>query len=66
MLYRVAVGIGLFLLGYALGRRERHPVSKPRHNGTSRIRDALSGHKATTPENSKRRTAESKSEPATD
>ena len=27
MLYRIAVGAGLFLLGYALGRRVRYPAS---------------------------------------
>ncbi len=42
MLYRIAVGIGLFVLGYVLGRGMRHPVLKPEYYETSRIRDTLS------------------------
>ena len=58
MLYRIAVGAGLFLLGYALGRRVRYPASKPELSGTSRIRDALSGHMEETPAHQGRRSAE--------
>ena len=58
MLYRIAVGAGLFLLGYALGRRVRNPASKPELSGTSRIRDTLSEQMEEPPEQQDRRTAE--------
>jgi len=67
MLYRITVGIGLFLLGYALGRRERRPsASKPEYSGTSRIRDTLSGQMAEAAENQTRRTSETNSHPGAD
>lgn len=50
MFYRIALGAGLFLLGYALGRRVRYPASKPEPSGTSRIRDALSGQMEEAPD----------------
>ena len=58
MLYRIAVGAGLFLLGYALGRRVRYPASTPEPSGTSRIRDALSGQMEEPPEHRDRHSAE--------
>jgi hypothetical protein len=45
MLYRIAVGVGLFLLGYALGRRTQDPADIHEHTGTKRIRDSLAERK---------------------
>ena len=41
MLSRIALGVGLFLLGYALGRKTQDPAHLHGHTGTKRIRDAL-------------------------
>ena len=65
MLYRITVGIGLFLLGYALGRRVRHPAVKPGHTGTSRIRDTLAENMEAAPESQAPRTSETKSDTGT-
>ena len=59
MFYRIALGAGLFLLGYALGRRVRDPDSTPEPSGTRRIRDALSGKMEAVPEQQDQHTADS-------
>jgi hypothetical protein len=41
MLSRLALGVGLFLLGYALGRKTQDPARAHEHTGTKRIRDTL-------------------------
>jgi hypothetical protein len=45
MLSRLALGVGLFLLGYALGRKTQDPANLHAHTGTKRIRDALAEQK---------------------
>ncbi len=66
MFYRIAVGAGLFLLGYALGRGTRHPVSPHEPSGTSRIRDALAEKMGQDPQNEERPSSGTKSPPGTD
>jgi len=65
MFYRIAVGVGLFLLGFALGRGLRHPVTMAGHSGTSRIRDTLADEMEAAPERQAPRTSETKSDPGT-
>jgi hypothetical protein len=62
MWYRIALGTGLFLLGYALGRRTQHPLSEKQHSGTARIRDALSEQGVEAPESEASDPAETKSQ----
>ena len=42
MWYRIAIGAGLFLLGYTLGRGFRRIDADQREPGSTRIRDTLS------------------------
>jgi len=65
MFYRILVGAGLFLLGFALGRGLRHPVTTAEYSGTSRIRDTLAGELEAAPERQAPRTSETKSDPGT-
>ena len=62
MFYRIAVGVGLFVLGYVLGRGMRHPVLKPEYYETSRIRDTLSADTEVAAEGEGQRGAETKSD----
>jgi hypothetical protein len=58
VLSRLALGVGLFLLGYALGRKTQDPARLHEHTGTKRIRDALAEQKDPATRSRTGRTAE--------